>query len=290
VKGSTAPPVSVITIAYNASQYLAEAIASTQAQTDPDFEYLIIDDGSTDDTLEIARAHAAEDERIRVLQNERNSGIAFTRNHGIREARGRYILWLNADDISVPTRVEKQRRFLDEHPDVVYVGGYMRVFSDERGTTGIRRYPLEDAEIRRMFHRFLPVTEAGGTARREALERIGGYDTSVSPGDDLDITFRLAQVGKLANLPEEMVGYRISEDMTSIAQMRAMYNCTVEIRSRYVEQFPPTPGDRLYGFAQRLAMLLPAKLGMRIVTWVRDTPEGSRESLLNRMPTARSRR
>jgi len=282
------PPVSVITIAYNAARYLPEAIASAQAQTDPDFEYLIIDDGSTDDTLEIARAHAAEDERIRVLQNERNSGIAFTRNHGIREARGRYIQWLNADDISVPTRVEKQRRFLDEHPDVVYVGGYMRLFNDA-GTITVRRYPTTDAELRRMFHRFLPVSESAGMARRDAIIEAGQYDLGVTPADDLDMTFRLARIGKLANLPEEMVGYRISEDMATMSKMTKMERSTLEIRGRYVDEFPPTVGDRAYGLAQRAAMRLPPKLKMRIVSWVRDTPEDRRESLLNRISTGRIR-
>jgi glycosyltransferase involved in cell wall biosynthesis len=279
------PPVTVITIAYNASRYLPDAIASTQAQTDPDFEYLIVDDASTDNTRGIADAAAAEDPRIRVLSNERNSGIAFSRNHGIREARGRYILWLNADDLSVAARLEKQRKFLDEHPDVVYVGGYMRIFSDSRGTIGIRRYPTEDADIRRMFHRFLPVTETGGMVRRDALAKIGQYDLTVSPGDDLDITFRLARVGKLANLPEVTVDYRISDDMTSIAKMRDMYRSTVEIRRRYVDDFPPTVGDRLVGFAQRLAMLLPAKMKMKLVTHIRDTPPGAKVSRMNRLST-----
>ena len=107
------PFVTVITPAYNAARYIAEAIDSIRAQTYSHFEHIIVDDCSTDDTRQILARYAQLDRRIRVLRNEANLGIAGSRNKGLSVARGKYIMWQDADDISMPYRMQEQVELLE---------------------------------------------------------------------------------------------------------------------------------------------------------------------------------
>ena len=112
------PAVSVILSVYNGEKYLAEAIDSILAQTFSDFELIIVDDGSSDSTASIARAYAQRDSRIRFMQLARNMGLADARNHGIAAARGEFATMMDADDISLPQRLEKQVGFLRANPAI----------------------------------------------------------------------------------------------------------------------------------------------------------------------------
>ena len=122
------PKISVVMPAYNAENYIREAIDSILAQTFRDFEFLIIDDGSTDHTVEIIRSYS--DSRIRLYQNERNMGVAATLNRGLDLARGEYIARMDADDISLPERFAKQAAYMDAHPDVAVCGSNIILFSE----------------------------------------------------------------------------------------------------------------------------------------------------------------
>ncbi len=164
------------------------------------------------------------------------------------------------------------------------MGGYLELFS-ERGTLSIRRYPTDDAALRRMLHRFSAVSEPAAMLRRSAVAEAGPYDGALSPAADIDMTFRLARVGKLANLAEVVTRYRVSEDMATMAKMSVMARRTWEVRRRYADDFPPTLADRGYGLAQRAAMLLPAKTKMWLLTRVRDTAPSGKVSWMNRLST-----
>lgn len=117
--------VTVFIPCYNAGRFISETIDSILVQTYQDFEILIIDDGSTDNSSEILNQYAEKDERIRILKNKRNRGIGYTRNRGVREARGKYLAIMDADDISVPSRLEKEVQYLEKHQSVEAVSGCM---------------------------------------------------------------------------------------------------------------------------------------------------------------------
>src|SRR5688572_19220137 len=150
--------VSVVIPAYNAERYLPEAVESILRQTFQDFEVIAIDDCSTDGTWGVIQSFAAKDPRVRAYRNDRNLGIAGNRNKGVGLARGKYLLWQDADDVSVPGRLEKQFRFMESHPDVGIVGGYIELF---RGgaALGVRKYPADDASLRRCIFRYSPVAQ-----------------------------------------------------------------------------------------------------------------------------------
>ncbi|MCE8519053.1 glycosyltransferase family 2 protein [Ruegeria pomeroyi] len=129
---SPSPRVSVITPAYNAAAVLPRAVASVQAQSLRDWEMLVVDDGSTDDTLAIARALAAGDPRITVMAQARNGGPATARNRALAAARGRFIAFLDADDAWLPEKLERQLAFMTEHGAGLSYTGFWRIAAGRR--------------------------------------------------------------------------------------------------------------------------------------------------------------
>lgn len=126
------PTVTVFIPCYNAERFISNTIESILLQTYQDFEILIIDDGSTDNSVGIIENYAKRDSRIRIMYNNVNRGVAYTRNRGIKEARGKYLATMDADDVAVPTRLEKEVQYLDSHKTVGVVSGYSYLI-DEKG-------------------------------------------------------------------------------------------------------------------------------------------------------------
>lgn len=203
------PRVSISMPAYNAGRFISEAIESCLSQSLTDFELLIHDDGSTDNTLEIARSYEAKDPRIRVTTST-NCGAAVTRNKLIDASQGEYVAVQDADDVSLPARLELQVQFLDAHPDHVLVGGQIEWMEEDGLVIGPVHTVLnhEDIEAR---HLQLDCRMAQTTVmmRRNALQKVGGYDHDFAYAEDFDLWLRLGEVGKLANLPQAVARYRL---------------------------------------------------------------------------------
>lgn len=125
------PKVTVLMPAYNAEKYIETAIESILNQTYKDFEFIIVNDCSTDSTLDIIERYAKQDKRIKIISNKENQKIAQTLNNGLKEAKGKYIARLDADDWSYPERLEKQVNFMEENPDVVLSSGNMEICDGE---------------------------------------------------------------------------------------------------------------------------------------------------------------
>lgn len=202
---STAPTVSIIVPAYNAARWLRETIDSVLAQTYPDFELVIVDDASTDDTVAIARDTG--DPRVRVIESEKNAGAAISRNVGIEAARGEYLAFLDADDIALPQRIERQVSFLERHPDVGLCGSWLQTIGARRDVwTAYRDHDHIKAEL--LFRSGL----LGGTVmcRRSLLMAHGlRYDPAYPISEDYDLWTRCADVMRLANLQEVLLLYRL---------------------------------------------------------------------------------
>jgi hypothetical protein len=203
------PTVSVAMSVYNNERYLREAIESILSQTFTDFEFLIIDDGSTDRSLNILQEYAAQDQRIRCHSRE-NRGIPKTRNEMLAQARGELIAVMDADDIALPDRFACQVEFLQTYPDVVCVGGaFERI--DEKGRFIDRCQPPQtDAEIQPILLGGMSCLHHPCTmARRSAMLTVGGYDETMVGSSDLDLWLRLGEIGHLANLPDTVLRYRM---------------------------------------------------------------------------------
>ena len=213
------PTVSVVLCVYNSERYLAEAIESILAQTMRDIEFVIVDDGSTDGTSAILRRYAAADDRVRVVTRP-HEGVAASLNAGCDLARGRYIARMDADDVALLDRLEKQVAFLERNPDVAVLGGALEVIDDQGRTTHVKANPSGDAEIReRLLHEDC-MAHPSVMLRTEVLRAAGGYRTTFHHAEDYDLWLRLAETCQFANLPGILVRYRVHSGSVSVQSHR----------------------------------------------------------------------
>ena len=203
------PTVSVLMTVYNGQRYLSAAVESVLEQTYHDFEFVIIDDGSTDSSPAILERYAKQDCRIRILTRS-NKGLTKSLNEGLQHVRGRYLARMDADDISLPNRFEKQVTYLDEHPDRVLVGTRcILIDPDGLPICEKRHIVMEHEEIDTLLLRMSwPLVHPSVMMRTEVVKQVGGYDERYRTNQDHDLFLRLAEVGKLANLPEILLLYR----------------------------------------------------------------------------------
>jgi glycosyltransferase involved in cell wall biosynthesis len=231
---SVAPKVSVIIPVYNREKYVGEAIDSILAQSFPDFEVLLVDDGSTDNSVELMRSYT--DPRVRLVRNERNLGIPKTRNRGVQLARGDYIAILDSDDTASPDRLAKQVAFLDRHHDCVLVGSWAALM-DEKGQAlkrGKRRY-VSPGEVKShlLFHCWLPHSSV---MARAATLRAYGYREQYVVCSDFDLFVRLARKYKLGHLPEPLVRQRVHVGRITRERIQLTKDKDLEIMSAQLSE------------------------------------------------------
>lgn len=199
------PTVSVIMPVYNGEKLVREAIDSVLRQTLRDLELVIIDDGSTDTSADIAASIAQKDPRVRVIRNGSNLGVAQSLNKGLEAARGELIARADADDICLPGRLEKQVSFMLAHPEVGVCGCRMR----SNRTGGVISYPQDDASIRAEMLFRNPIAHPAVIFKKSAVVLAGGYDAGSVPAEDYDLWVRLAlsRDTRFANLKDVLVVY-----------------------------------------------------------------------------------
>ncbi|AHF92580.1 glycosyl transferase family 2 [Opitutaceae bacterium TAV5] len=213
------PRISVVMPVYNAAPWLEAAVHSILRQTCRDFEFIAVDDGSTDGSGALLGRLAARDPRLRVVSRP-NTGIVGALNDGLRLARGDYIARMDADDIALPERFDRQSDYLGGHPDCVAVGSAF-IYMDARGALlKWNPRPLAHAEIeaRLLLGDGGAIIHPAVMMRRSAVESAGGYRESAQWIEDLDLYLRLARIGTLANLPEVLLHYRYHEQSVNFTR------------------------------------------------------------------------
>jgi len=202
--------VRVIMAAYNAGPYINQAISSLLTQTFTDFELFIVDDASTDDTL--IQIEAIVDERVHLIKLEKNAGVSAARNHALKECKAPYIAIMDADDISEPTRLEKQVQYMEAHPELVGLGSWVYLMAPNGKRVYLDKSPPTSTE-----QVMVDLFEFGGGGfpntqlmRTEAIKKVGGYREVFPSSEDLDLLLRLTQFGKLSNLGEGLYSYRLN--------------------------------------------------------------------------------
>lgn len=203
---SAEPRVTVFIPTYNRSKMLPKAIESILAQTFDDFELLIIDDGSTDDTPAVLARY--DDPRIRLEPNPSNLGLPRTRNRAMQLARGEFLAYLDSDDLSEPERLARQVAFLEARPDVALVGCGKRTIGGVPGLgQRLRDRPLEPKAIQARLLFRVCIGNSSIMARTEAM-RAFPYDETLPVCEDFDQFARMAETLKLANLPDKLLRKR----------------------------------------------------------------------------------
>jgi glycosyltransferase involved in cell wall biosynthesis len=200
------PKVSVAMSVYNGEEYLSASIDSVLTQSFEDFEFIIVDDGSTDRSGEIVRSYT--DCRI-VLLEQSNQGVATALNHALRFAQGEYVARQDADDISLPERFAREVKFLDAHPEVAVVGTAASLI-DRTGRRFSTFMPFErhDRLVKELKRGVCPLMHGAVMLRRSALSQCGVYNPVFSHMQDVELWLRLSQYHRLANMREVLYQFR----------------------------------------------------------------------------------
>ena len=202
--------ISVLLPAYNAEAYILGSVQSVLAQTQRDFELIVVNDCSTDRTAEILAG--IRDDRLRVLDNPANLGVVGSLNHAMAHAAGRYVARIDADDYCTPTRFARQKAFLDAHERAVLVGTEMSVLSGGQVRFSRARADADPLVLRWMFHVYNPIGHPSMMFRADAVQRLGAYlSEKLKYAEDFDFSHRMLGLGELHVLPEYLTIYRQHE-------------------------------------------------------------------------------
>jgi len=252
------PFVSVLMGAYNAEKYIGLAIESILNQTYKNFEFVIVEDCSTDKTWDIIQKYAKRDKRIITIKNERNLNLAGSLNKGLKLCKGKYIVRMDADDWSYPDRIEKQVKFMENNPDVVVSGGSLLICDEKLQEKGVRKYPLTDSEIKKIILRFNPVPHPASIWRKETINKTQGYPSKIGTSEDYALILDISQYGKLANIEDILIKYRIHKKSATNAKMRLMQTATVYIslKAELEYKYKPKTKDQLWRLTQLVTMYI----------------------------------
>ncbi|MDR2040279.1 MAG: glycosyltransferase [Bacteroidales bacterium] len=235
--------VSVIMPVYNTEKYVGEAIESILNQEFADFEFIIIDDGSTDNSLQVIQSY--NDPRIRLITNNSNIGNYPSRNRAMQLAQGKYICVMDADDIAMPNRLLTQFNFMEFNPDYVALGSFAFVLHANGSTTqGIRTFGEDNCKIRLLqtnisYHPSMIL-------RRETLVEYNiKYDEQYIYAADFDLMVQLSKVGIVNNIPSFLLYYRIHSEQISISKYKEQQIYADRIRLGQLQKFGfnPTPQE-----------------------------------------------
>lgn len=237
---------------YNGEKYIGRAIDSILCQTFSDFEFLIINDGSTDQSTNIINSY--NDSRIRLIHNEKNIKLISTLNKGLDIARGQYIARMDCDDISLPDRLMRQYDLMKNNPDVGVVGSWMQIIDENEISIRLVRYtaPPEQIPSILLFDNYF--SHPSAFIRRSSLP-CEGYRLSFDHAEDYDLWVRVAKNSKLCNLQQTLVKYREHSSNTSRTNSKTVENTVHKIMSYQLENIGIYPTEKELELHYRIGQL-----------------------------------
>lgn len=240
---SPAPAVSVLMPVRDGERFIAEAVESVLSGTFADLELLVLDDGSTDSTPQILERLAEADPRLVVHRREPGRNLAEVLNAVAALSRGALLARLDADDVSLPDRLQLQTEFLAMHPEVALLGGQALLIDEGGREFGRAEYPTGNAELQAALRERNPFVHSAMTMRREAFEAAGGYRANFDHAEDLDLWLRLAAGRQIANLPEPVVKYRIHAGQLTLRKQdeQALFSIAARASARAQATGKPDP-------------------------------------------------
>lgn len=219
------PKVSVIMSSYNGQKYLKQAIESILNQTFSDFEFLIVNDSSTDTTPQILQEYANKDNRIKIINNENNLGLTKSLNKALSIAKGKYMARMDDDDISAPNRLEKQLSFVQHNPDVALCGTLAVVVNDKREKIAEKVLPTIHNDIKKKLLFNNQFIHTSLFFKRE----LGLYNESFQRAQDYEFVLRIASKYQVANLNEYLVKWTAREGSLSFSGTKQQ-RCAIKAR------------------------------------------------------------
>lgn len=220
--------LSVVMPVYNGEKYLREAVESVLNQSFSDFEFIIINDGSTDDSSRILHEYQRADQRIRLIERE-NKGLIYSLNEGIRESSSELIARMDADDICYPDRFKLQIDFMTQAPETVVLGTLVELIDTDGYLICEFTKKTEHEEIDQQHMHGVggAIIHPSVMMRKKALEKVGVYDESCPNAEDIDLWLKLAEVGDISNLNEVLLLYRQHAESIGYTQRSSQINSTI---------------------------------------------------------------
>ncbi len=218
---NTTPKISIITITRNRAGFIAHAIESVQKQSFTDWELLVLDDDSNDQTKAIVEAHIAKDSRIKYYKNSPALGISKNRNHGLSKAQGDYIAVLDSDDKWIDeNKLQKQFDFLESHPDYALISSNIKIVDEKDNFIKNTDFKTDDDDIREEILINNQIPHSAVMYRKSLALKVDGYDEKLSCVEDLDLFLKLGKLGEMKNLKEITTSYTRHSD--GISQKRSL--------------------------------------------------------------------
>jgi glycosyltransferase involved in cell wall biosynthesis len=265
------PKVSVLLPTHNGSRLVERSLKSVLSQSFKNFELVVIDDGSTDDTAKIIRKFADRDKRIYLISNKENTGIQRALNYGLKLAKGEYIARIDDDDEWIHAdKIKKQVEFLDKNPEYVLVGTGVVFVDEDRNELFRLSSPGRDRDIRPKMLMRSYFTHSAVMFRKDVALQLGGYneDEAVRHVEDYDLWLKLGTVGKIANLSPCTVKFMLHEKSISAQNKREQFRKNIRLIKNFRKFYPRFLLALIYGYSKIGAYLfyeyLPKPLRRRI--------------------------
>lgn len=261
------PLASIVIPVHNGEKYIKESIDSCLNQTYENIEIIVVNDSSTDSTLEILKEYG---EKINVISVEKQNGLGNVLNIGIRESNGKYIVRMDADDVMYPTRIEKQIEYMESNPSCVAVGGQIDIINAESEITSHREYAVEDKDIKKNMFLFQPFAHPAVTLRKSSVESVGLYPENMWKVEDVKFFFLLSKEGEFHNIEDTVLKYRMTFDTQSQSKMVDHFKKTDEIRKWAIKDLGIKPSTREYviwkieSIGVNMLGVLPPKISMKV--------------------------
>ena len=258
--------------AYNAEKYIGEAIESILNQTFKDFEFIIIDDCSTDTTGNIIDDYAIKDDRIRVFHSGKNLFVAGATNLAIHHSRASILARMDADDIAMLNRLEKQYDFLINNPNVAVIGAWIEIINEKGSVIGIRKYLQDDVNLKKKMFRYSPFAHPVVMYRKDVVQKFGNYKETRAPAEDSRLWFAIGTQYKFANVQEILLKYRFFDNSTSNKKLRLTEMATLKHRwhAWRHQGYKLTFLDFIYNIGQLLTIyLMPVKWRIKLFNIIR---------------------
>jgi glycosyltransferase involved in cell wall biosynthesis len=262
------PKVSVIMSAYNSEKHLKEAVESILTQTAKDFEFIIVDDCSTDKTPAILNEFLQRDQRIKLIRNTENIGLTRSLNKAIKGAKGKYIARMDADDIAMKQRLQKQVEFMEINPSVLLLGTSYDEVDEQGNIRGTKVFPVSDRCLRKVLIRYNPFFHASAMIRSSALKKAGLYNEDISRAQDYELWFRLAKTGKIGNLSDRLMKRRYDRENISVIHEDEQLTWAIKIRKAAIRSGFYSPLHYIYLIKPYIVFLMPFTLRKMIRKYI----------------------
>ena len=257
------PLVSVIMPVYNTKDFVWEAIESILNQTFEGFEFIIVDDCSTDGSYEILKEYVNKDERIRLYRNTKNQWISYTRNKLISLATTDYIATQDSDDVSTEIRLDQEYKFLNKNQNYWVVSWNNEIIDEKWKKIWLRKY---SDNIPSVILKKSPVSNPTTMFRKSFFEKVWWYEKNLDYWEDYDLWLRFyLKWYKIKSLPLVLLRYRVRKWQTKSDKLKQTLRNTIKLQEKYIDKWiKPSLSDRIYIFLEKCLLMLPSN----IILWL----------------------